>query len=81
MVKSNLKSVEKSKSHDKQTIKEISNTNEQNLDDVKYKPIDHFYTLQSQNKLHENEMLLIFNKKRYKPNENVYVEAQNVRDV
>ena len=40
--------------------------------------IDYFNILQSQNKLHENEMLLVSNKKKHKPNENVYVQAQNI---
>lgn len=81
MVKSNMKFVDKSKLHSKLIIKEIFNVNEQNLNEVKYKPINYFNILQNQNRLHENEKLLVFNKKRYKPNENVYVEAQNVADV
>lgn len=81
MVKSNIKFVEKAKLHSKENIKEIFDVNEQNLDEVKYKPINYFNILQNQNRLHENEMLLIFNKKKYKPNENVYVEAQNIADV
>lgn len=81
MVNKNIKFVEKSKLHSKEIVKEIFNENRLNLDVTKYKPIDYFNILQSQNKLHENEMLLVFNKKRYKPNENVYVEAQNVADL
>lgn len=81
LVKSNIKFVEKSKVHSKQIIRELFTENVQDQNDVKYKPIDYFNVLQDQNRLHENEMLLVFNKKRYKPNENVYVQAQNIVDV
>lgn len=81
LVKSNIKFVEKAKIHDKQLVRELFTENLLNQDELKYKPIDYFNTLKSQNKLHENEMLLVFNKKRYKPNENVYVQAQNIVDV
>lgn len=80
LVKSNIKFVEKSKLHNKQVVRDLFNNN-QNPEEMKYKPIDYFNTLLSQNRLHENEMLLVFNKKRYKPNENVYIQAQNLKDV
>lgn len=81
LVKSNIKFVEKSRAHSKQVVRDLFNENALNQEEIKYKPIDYFNKLRSQNKLHENEMLLIFNKKRYKPNENVYVQAQNLVDV
>lgn len=81
LVESNIKFVEKSKLHSKHVVREIFNTNVQIPDEVKYKPIDYFSTLQSQNRLYENEMLLVFNKKRYKPNEMIYVQLQNISDV
>jgi hypothetical protein len=34
---------------------------------MKYKQINYFNVLQDQNRLHENEMLLVFNIKRYEP--------------
>lgn len=58
--------------HSKQIVREIFNENVQNLDDIKYKPIDYFDIFQDQKSLHENEVLLFFNKKRHKPNENVH---------
>lgn len=67
--------------HNKIIVREIVDENVQNQDNVKYKPISYFNSLQNQNRLHENQMLLVFNKKRYKPNENIYVQAQNIVDV
>lgn len=81
LVKSNLKFIEKSKMHSKQIIREIFNEDVPNHDDIKYKPINYFNTLQNQNSLFENELLLVFNKKKYKPDENVYVQAQNIVDI
>lgn len=81
LIKSNLKFVEKSKLHSKQVVREIFNVNTLNPEVVKYKPIDYFNILHNENRLHENNMLLVFNKKRHKPDEYVYVQAQNVSDV
>lgn len=80
LVNSNIKFVERSKQHSKQVVREIFDNNMQNPDIVKYKPISYFNTLHSQNRLHENGMLLVFNKKKHKPNENVYVMEQNVEN-
>lgn len=80
IVKNNLNFVNKSKIHVKQMIRDTVSTNVEDLENLKYKPIDYYNILQNHNRLHENNLFLIFNKKKYKPNENIYVEAQNVND-
>lgn len=79
-MKSNIKFVEKSKLHSKQVVREVFNVNAQNEDEFQYKPIDYFNTLMNENRLHKNKLFLIFNKKKYKSNEYVYVQEQNVED-
>lgn len=81
LIKMNMKFIEKSKNHSKQIVRDLFAENNQNPDIVKYKPIDYFNTLKSANRLHENELLLIFNKKKFRPNESIYVQAQNTIDL
>lgn len=47
------------------------------IDQIKYKPIDYYNVLNDENRLQENELLLLFNKKKFQPNQNIYVQAQN----
>lgn len=81
IIKNNIKFVNKAKTHDKQIIRDIFSTSAENIENIKYKKIDYFNILENENRLHENDLLLIFNKKKYRPNDNVYVQAQNETDI
>lgn len=75
IIKKNLKFIEKSKEHSKQIVREIAQLD---FDDQKYKPISYFSCLKESNSLHTNDLMLIFNKKKFNENEAVYVQAQNI---
>lgn len=77
IMKINCNFVEKSKQHSKQMIRDIANYDDPNVEDYKYKPTNYFYSLKSNNTLHTNGLFLIFNKKKYRPNDNIYVDTQN----
>lgn len=81
LIESNMRFVEKSKIHSEQVVREIFNIHTYNPTEVRYKPIDYFNLLQNDNRLHENGLLMVFNKKRHKPNEKIYVQAQNTVDI
>lgn len=81
IIKNNLNFVDKNKNHKKTIIAEIFGPPEPDIDTIKYKPINYYHHLESNDRLHENELCLIFNKKKYHPNEDVYVKSQNLTDV
>lgn len=67
IVMRNIKFVDKSIIHEKEIVKEIFT--EQNLNEVenlKYKPINYYNILNTSNKLYNNKLLLIFNRKKKK---------------
>lgn len=80
LIKNNINFVEKAKNHSNTIVSNLFNQQLPNLDALKYKPINYYNILKDDNRLHENELLLIFNKNKFVPNQNIYVEAQNSYD-
>lgn len=79
IVKRNMKFVNNSLIHEKEIIRKLFTEN--NLEDIenqKYKPINYYNLLHEQNKLYENNLLLLFNRKKKEPNELVYTVEQNI---
>lgn len=74
-----MKFVDKAMMHEKEIIREIfTENNLTEIENQKYKPINYYNLLHEQNKLYENELLLIFNRKKREPNELIYTVEQNI---
>lgn len=76
IIKQNIKFLEKAQNHDKPIVRDIFDNNRES-NEKKYKSISYFLDLRNDNMLNENDLLLIFNKKKHNETENVYIQAQN----
>lgn len=81
IIKANVKFVEKAKLHENEIVSELFTATVPNVDSLKYKPINYYNHLKETNQLHEDKFCLIFNKKKFHPNQSVYVQSQNLTDV
>lgn len=78
IVKRNMKFVYNAIMHEKEIVKQICqerNLNE--IENLKYKPINYYNVLNANKKLYSNKLLLLFNRKKRKPNEMIYTIEQN----
>lgn len=82
LIKDSVSYVEKAMNHEKEIISQLflPHANDGEMDSIKYKPIRYFNYLKDNDRLNENGLCLIFNKKKFQPDQSVYTESQNVID-
>lgn len=79
IVRKNIKFVNNSMLHEKEIIRErFTEQNIDTIDNIKYKPINYYNVLHANNKLYNNKLLLLFNRKKAEPNELIYTVEQNM---
>lgn len=77
MIKNNIKVINKISNNENEFISSIISNNHEQTNTSTYKPINYFHQLNSQNRLIENNNVLIFNKGHRNPNRILYVTNQN----
>lgn len=75
-IKANLKFIESCKSHENIAIKELVKFNYEHNLNAKYKSVTYLSQLNERNELFTNDKLLVFNRKKFSPNELIYVTNQ-----